>query len=73
MKRKIEFILVTGYKRIVEVDDTLTVLEIKQFLKNTCFIHFHVESMRFISNGIQLDNESFIPHSINSIALAIKS
>lgn len=72
MKRKIEFLLLTGFKRIVEIDDTLTVLEIKQFLKNTCFIHFDVESMRFIANGIQLDNESFIPNSIESIALAIK-
>jgi len=70
MKRKIEFLLVTGFKRIVEIDDSLTILELKQFLKNTCFIHFKVESMRFIYNGRELSNDEFLHSNINYIALA---
>ena len=70
-QRTLDFMLITGFKQKITIENTASVLEIKERLHNHYFSHFPIKTMKFIANGKEINNYENIPNDISTIMLAI--
>ena len=71
MVKDIYFTLRTGYTIRIAVEETTIAGDIKKILHSTKLTHFKPEIMKFICDGIVINDHECIPSTSTLVALAI--
>lgn len=71
MIKDVYFTLKTGFIIRIAVEETTLAGDIKNILYQTKLSHFKPESMKFICNGIVINDNECLPSNTTLVALAI--
>lgn len=71
MVKDIYFTLRTGFTIRIAVEENTIAADIKKMLYHTKLSHFKPETMKFICNGIVINDHECLPSNTTLVALAI--